>query len=310
MGTYVSSLCIFSGADLVGKRLQRVSISHEERPRCYKKSAVVSLWDCLRLRTRIPQVPTSTFAHACFPHPHFLSTSVNPSNRSSPLQLASLPYSDCPDRVHGPSEPGLNFRPKFVRYLGPVSMDMRDSDDHVQEHGHQRQTQYVYGRSFGARMFGAVMDRLKGLETSVNMSTFGRVFRLDGSGHVCQNPRPYDCQIHPSCPLVLTDYSLASHIARPNTGCQLLHRDPCWADDVCDNGVHYRCKCTYVGAKVCRKFGVWKSYRLLTPVSQADILSETGGTCVCEKPLTSGGKCQNESQWSSCSAGKKTSSLV
>lgn len=185
---------------------------------------------------------------------------------------------------------------------------MRDSDDHVQGHGHQRQTQYVYGRSFGARMFGAVMNRLKGLETSVNMSTFGRVFRLDGSGHVRQNLRSYECP--PSCPRVLMDCSLASHVARPDTGRQLLHRDPCRADDVCDNGVHYRCKCAYVGARVRENFDVLKSYRLLTPVSQADILSETGGTCVCDKPLTSGGKCQNESQWSSCSAGKKTNLLV
>ncbi|KAF3770659.1 hypothetical protein M406DRAFT_34134 [Cryphonectria parasitica EP155] len=32
----------------------------------------------------------------------------------------------------------------------------------------------------------------------------------------------------------------------------------------------------------------------------ADILSETGGTCVCEKPLTAAGTCANETEWQSC----------
>lgn len=67
-------------------------------------------------------------------------------------------------------------------------MELQDSD-----HGHeQQQGQYVYGRSFMARSFGRVMDRLRGIETAVNTSTFGRVFRLDGSGHVCLlTPLPF-----------------------------------------------------------------------------------------------------------------------
>lgn len=60
-------------------------------------------------------------------------------------------------------------------------MELHDSD-----HDHeQQQERYVYGRSFMARSFGRVMDCLRGIEISVNTSTFGRVFRLDGSGHVC-----------------------------------------------------------------------------------------------------------------------------
>ncbi|KAH8652497.1 hypothetical protein BX600DRAFT_96144 [Xylariales sp. PMI_506] len=30
-----------------------------------------------------------------------------------------------------------------------------------------------------------VLDRARGLEDRINASTFGRVFHLDGSGHVC-----------------------------------------------------------------------------------------------------------------------------
>lgn len=60
-------------------------------------------------------------------------------------------------------------------------MERQDSN-HDQE---QQQQRYVYGRSFMARSFGRVIDHLRGIESAVNTSTFGRVFRLDGSGHVC-----------------------------------------------------------------------------------------------------------------------------
>lgn len=64
-------------------------------------------------------------------------------------------------------------------------MDLHDGDH---DHG-QTQQRYVYGRGFMARTTGRVMDRLRGIENSVNTSTFGRVFRLDGSGHVgCRSP--------------------------------------------------------------------------------------------------------------------------
>lgn len=54
----------------------------------------------------------------------------------------------------------------------------------------------------------------------------------------------------------------------------------------------------------------WESVLPADSGSQADILSETGGTCVCDKPLTLAGYCQNESQWQSCSSGKKTTLFV
>lgn len=61
-------------------------------------------------------------------------------------------------------------------------MELQDSDhDHEQR---QQQERYVYGRSFMARSFGRVMDGLRRFEIAINTSTFGRVFRLDGSGHV------------------------------------------------------------------------------------------------------------------------------
>lgn len=59
-------------------------------------------------------------------------------------------------------------------------MELHDGD---RDHG-QKQQRYVYGHGFMARTFGRAMDRLRGIENSVNTSTFGRVFRLDGSGHV------------------------------------------------------------------------------------------------------------------------------
>lgn len=46
------------------------------------------------------------------------------------------------------------------------------------------QRDYVHNQSVMARSFEWVTDRLRGVETSVNTSTFGRVFRLGGCGHV------------------------------------------------------------------------------------------------------------------------------
>lgn len=63
-------------------------------------------------------------------------------------------------------------------------MEARSSADQDQDQERVPQTRYVYGHSFMARNFGRVMDHLRSFETSVNTSTFGRVFRLDGSGHV------------------------------------------------------------------------------------------------------------------------------
>lgn len=65
-------------------------------------------------------------------------------------------------------------------------MEQQESDaehDHEQRQRHS-ESRYEYGRSFMARTFGSVIDRLRNIETAVNTSTFGRVFRLDGSGHV------------------------------------------------------------------------------------------------------------------------------
>lgn len=71
-------------------------------------------------------------------------------------------------------------------------MERQDSnhDQERQQKKQQQRQRYVYGRSFMARSFGRVMDRLRGIEMAVNTSTFGRVFRLDGSGHVCLLPDP------------------------------------------------------------------------------------------------------------------------
>lgn len=60
-------------------------------------------------------------------------------------------------------------------------MELQNSN---QDHEQQQQERYVHGGSLMARLFGRIMDRLKGIEMFVNTSTFGRVFRLDGSGHV------------------------------------------------------------------------------------------------------------------------------
>lgn len=52
-----------------------------------------------------------------------------------------------------------------------------------------RQRKHEHGsHGFMARNFERLMDRLRGVETSVNTSTFGRVFRLGGSGHVSRQP--------------------------------------------------------------------------------------------------------------------------
>lgn len=53
---------------------------------------------------------------------------------------------------------------------------------------HQRKYGFA-ARGLMARTFERVLDRLRGVETSINTSTFGRVFRLGGSGHVRRHHR-------------------------------------------------------------------------------------------------------------------------
>ncbi|KAJ4414387.1 hypothetical protein N0V82_007948 [Gnomoniopsis sp. IMI 355080] len=120
-------------------------------------------------------------------------------------------------------------------------MDLQDSN-----HDHeQQQERYVYGESFMARSFGRVMDCLRGIETSVNTSTFGRVFRLDGSGHPEQIQ---DASFYTEIRAGLTTFATMAYIIAVN----------------------------------------------------ANILSETGGPCECQKPLGIGGTCANEVEYMAC----------
>lgn len=60
-------------------------------------------------------------------------------------------------------------------------MQLPDSDN---EAGIQRADCYVGRQNLLERTLGPMMDKLKSIEASINASTFGRVFRLDGSEHV------------------------------------------------------------------------------------------------------------------------------
>ncbi|CAN8095182.1 unnamed protein product [Discula destructiva] len=127
-------------------------------------------------------------------------------------------------------------------------MEHRDSghdQEQQQQQQQQQQQRYVYGRSFMARSFGRVMDCLRGIETAVNTSTFGRVFRLDGSGHPEQIQ---DASFYTEIRAGLTTFATMAYIIAVN----------------------------------------------------ADILSETGGPCECQKPLGTGGTCANEQEWLAC----------
>ena len=88
-------------------------------------------------------------------------------------------------------------------------MELQDTT--TMEH---RQQQYgLGGRGFMARKLETMMDHLRGVETTVNTSTFGRVFRLGGSGHVSRHT-PSSCRVQLlsfsiplSLPLSLIPYS-------------------------------------------------------------------------------------------------------
>ncbi|KAI3398659.1 hypothetical protein diail_8846 [Diaporthe ilicicola] len=105
--------------------------------------------------------------------------------------------------------------------------------------------QYVYGQSFVARTFERVMERLRGVETSVNTSTFGRVFRLGGCGHPQEIQ---DASFYTEIRAGLTTFATMAYIIAVN----------------------------------------------------ADILSETGGTCKCEPPFGPKDTCANEAEYLSC----------
>ncbi|KAJ0117706.1 inner membrane protein yieg [Diaporthe amygdali] len=107
------------------------------------------------------------------------------------------------------------------------------------------QRQYVYGQSFMARNFERVLDRLRGVETSVNTSTFGRVFRLGGCGHPQEIQ---DASFYTEIRAGLTTFATMAYIIAVN----------------------------------------------------ADILSETGGTCTCQPPFGPKDTCANEAEYQSC----------
>lgn len=102
-----------------------------------------------------------------------------------------------------------------------------------------------------ARTFGQVIDRLKGIEDSVNTSTFGRVFRLDGSGHVGYRSPPHSNGKRKN----LVDDALLPHTARADTGRQLLYRDPRRADNFRNYGVHHRRQRSWTSNRPC-SFGL------------------------------------------------------
>lgn len=148
---------------------------------------------CLSLGFVFVSASYSTYVHVDV-RAHLISHSLSLSLWSLLWTQALLcrcdlwpPYRDRPDRVRRSSEPGTSLYRYLLRHHCPVNnMEIRDSVDHGQVHEDPRQTNFVYGKSSIARGFGMVLDHLRGFETSVNTSTFGRVFRLDGSGHVGQ----------------------------------------------------------------------------------------------------------------------------
>lgn len=90
-----------------------------------------------------------------------------------------------------PSERFSGRKPRFQVTLPLLFWAKNIMERQGSHHGHDdehQQQRYVYGESFMARACGRLIDRLRGIENSVNSSTFGRVFRLDGSGHVGSCP--------------------------------------------------------------------------------------------------------------------------
>ncbi|KAG8159592.1 hypothetical protein KVR01_010229 [Diaporthe batatas] len=107
------------------------------------------------------------------------------------------------------------------------------------------QRDYVHSHGFMARNFEWMTDRLRRVETAVNTSTFGRVFRLGGCGHPQEIE---DASFYTEIRAGLTTFATMAYIIAVN----------------------------------------------------ADILSETGGTCKCEPVFDQPDICANELEYQLC----------
>lgn len=99
-------------------------------------------------------------------HPTFLFFSYSPLLFVFLVVLLPLVYQT---QAQSSDQIRVSFWPKGIT-------DLEDSMEDQRE--------YVRSQGSVARGFEWVTDRLRGVETSVNTSTFGRVFRLGGCGHV------------------------------------------------------------------------------------------------------------------------------
>lgn len=100
---------------------------------------------------------------------------------------------------------------------------------------------------------------IRGVERRVNHSTFGRMFRLKGCGHVSVVQLRFHSSYNQQASLLLflhvprlTRYFI---IGTRNSGCQLSQRNTCWADNICHHGVHH--------CGECKSFRQIKSHSLL-----------------------------------------------
>lgn len=79
-----------------------------------------------------------------------------------------------------------------------------------------------------ARRFGDMIDR------RIGQSTFGRIFRLEGSGHV---------SFTSAC--TIQRYQDVDKIlqGQGDQEFQIPYGDPCWSHDILHDGIHHRRKC-------------------------------------------------------------------
>lgn len=75
------------------------------------------------------------------------------------------------------------------------------------------------------------------VNTFIGSSTFGRVFRLEGCGHV-------------KFALWRETYQLLMVIGKRDQEFKVHDRNPCWPDNVLHNGIRHICQCMYSPDKV------------------------------------------------------------
>ena len=122
----------------------------------------------------------------------------------------------------------------------------------------------------------SIKTKLMSFDKKVAGSTFGRVFQLDGSGHVSKAS---------FCLRLLT-------LEDPTTKeCKIHERSPGRTNDILHYGVYNSSQC-----KIPRLEG----HRELT--LQASILTESGGTCVCNEPAPS--TCLGNPEYDLCLIGR------